>query len=105
VGIVTSNSTARTSSWLATVGFSHLIDFIVAGDEVKRGKPHPEPYLLAAERAACPQSSIVAVEDSVLGAQSAMRAGLRTYLLTDSGKAPAGVEGVIPIRDLSEIFT
>jgi beta-phosphoglucomutase len=105
VGVVTSNSAKRALSWLELVGFSHLIDFIVSGDDVKYGKPHPEPYLLASKHAACPPSSIIAVEDSVPGAQSAMRAGLRTYLLTDSDEQLVGVEGVVPIRHLSEIFT
>jgi HAD superfamily hydrolase (TIGR01509 family) len=105
VGIVTSNSAKRTQSWLESVGFSHLIDFIVSGEDVVCGKPHPEPYFLASKRAACPSSCIIAVEDSVQGAQSALGAGLRTYLLTDSDDLPAALEGVVPIRHLSEIFT
>jgi HAD superfamily hydrolase (TIGR01509 family) len=105
VGIVTSNSAKRTQSWLELVGFSDLIDFIVSGDDVKHGKPHPEPYLLASKRAACPPPSIIAVEDSLPGAQSALRAGLRTYFLTESDELLAGLEGVVPIRHLSEIFT
>jgi HAD superfamily hydrolase (TIGR01509 family) len=105
VGIVTSNSAKRAQSWLDWVGFSDLIDFIVSGDDVKHGKPHPEPYFLASKRAACPPSCIIAVEDSVQGAQSALGAGLRTYFLTDSDDLPTALEGVVPIRHLSEIFT
>jgi beta-phosphoglucomutase-like phosphatase (HAD superfamily) len=62
VCIVTSNSTKRTRAWLALVGLEQCVDFIVSGDEVTFGKPHPEPYLLATQRVDCPITGIVAVE-------------------------------------------
>ena len=39
----------------------------VTGDEVTRGKPHPEPYLLAAERLGVDPRQCVAIEDSPTG--------------------------------------
>ena len=101
IGIVTSNSTKRTQAWLDTVGLSNMIDFIVSGDEVKYGKPQPEPYLLAIERTSCPSFDIVAVEDSPQGARSAIEAGLRTFVLTDDvGGEHLWPQGVVPIRSL-----
>lgn len=50
IGIVTSNTKKRTQTWLETVHLSHMIDFIVSGDEVKKGKPHPEPYIIASKK-------------------------------------------------------
>jgi|SRR5271165_986476 len=82
VGIVTSNTSKRTRAWLESADLSHSIDFIVSGDEVKNGKPDPEPYLLGSRKASCALSAIVAVEDSPQGAQSAIGAGLKTFVLT-----------------------
>ena len=104
VGIVTSNSTKRTQAWLKTTGLSHLINFIVSSDEVQHGKPSPEPYLLASERASCPSSMIVAVEDSLQGAQSAVDAGLKTFILTEQiSRKRSWPSGMVPIRSLSSL--
>jgi HAD superfamily hydrolase (TIGR01509 family) len=56
---------------LAPIGFQ----VIVAGDDVRHGKPHPEPYLLAAERLGVDPTECVAIEDSPTGVASAGAAG------------------------------
>jgi len=48
---------------------------LVCGDDVRRGKPDPEPYLLAAARLGVPPSSCLAIEDSPSGLGSAEAAG------------------------------
>jgi HAD superfamily hydrolase (TIGR01509 family) len=48
---------------------------IVTGDEVEFGKPHPEPYLRAAEVLGVSPESCVAIEDSPTGMASAEAAG------------------------------
>lgn len=50
-------------------------DLTVAGDEVVHGKPHPEPYLLAASRIGVDPSRCVVLEDSPAGVASAEAAG------------------------------
>lgn len=61
---------------------------MVTADQVTRGKPDPEPYLLAAERlGAAPEHSIV-LEDSVGGLTSGIDAGARTVAVTST--TPAG---------------
>jgi HAD superfamily hydrolase (TIGR01509 family) len=47
----------------------------VVGDEVARGKPHPEPYLAAAGLVPADPAYCVAIEDSPTGARSARSAG------------------------------
>jgi HAD superfamily hydrolase (TIGR01509 family) len=51
---------------------------VVAGDEVTRGKPHPEPYLTAAARLGVAPGECVAIEDSPTGVASAVAAGVPT---------------------------
>jgi beta-phosphoglucomutase-like phosphatase (HAD superfamily) len=50
-------------------------DVIVAGDDVRHGKPHPEAYLKAAELLGFEPSRCVAFEDSNSGLTSAESAG------------------------------
>ncbi|WP_156665412.1 HAD family hydrolase [Rhodococcus phenolicus] len=58
-------------------------EFLVTGESVTHGKPHPEPYLHAVERlreawGAVEHGRIVAIEDSLPGLASAKAAGLVT---------------------------
>ncbi len=50
-------------------------DQVVAGDEVSPSKPHPAPYLRAAELLGVPVEECVAIEDSTTGLASAVAAG------------------------------
>ncbi len=53
-------------------------DLIVAGDEVSHPKPHPAPYLRAAELLEIDIAEAVAIEDSTTGVSSAVASGART---------------------------
>jgi beta-phosphoglucomutase-like phosphatase (HAD superfamily) len=59
-----------------SIGFD-AFDVIVAGDDVLHGKPHPEPYLKAAELLGVKPEDCVAFEDSISGLKSAEAAGTR----------------------------
>ncbi|WP_171784603.1 HAD family hydrolase [Isoptericola halotolerans] len=61
---------------------------LVTGDQVTRGKPDPEPYLVAARRLGVRPEDCVAIEDSPAGIGSAMASGARTL----------GVEAVLPVE-------
>ena len=49
---------------------------IVAADDVERGKPDPEPYIVGAQRLFCGPEDCLAVEDSEAGVASAFAAGV-----------------------------
>ena len=84
---------------LVTMSWRRLADAVVAaapvgalraavtGDEVERGKPHPDPYLRAAATIGLPASRCVAIEDSPTGVAAAMAAGCATV----------GVPHVVPL--------
>jgi HAD superfamily hydrolase (TIGR01509 family) len=65
-------------------------DVLVTGDEVKRGKPHPEAYLTAAERLGVDPAACVAIEDSPAGAASAEAAGARVLVVPQAVEVPTG---------------
>lgn len=50
-------------------------DLLIGGDDVERPKPHPEPYLKAAEALGVDIADTVAIEDSVAGVTSAVASG------------------------------
>ncbi|TIC82765.1 HAD family phosphatase [Nocardioides sp. GY 10127] len=53
-------------------------DVVVTGDQVERGKPEPEAYLLATERLGLAPQDCIVLEDSHIGLASARAAGVRT---------------------------
>ena len=72
---------------LVTMSWARLVDAVVealapitfqalvTGDAVEHGKPHPQPYLLAADRLGVDPAQCVAIEDSPPGVESAGAAG------------------------------
>jgi HAD superfamily hydrolase (TIGR01509 family) len=65
---------------VAALGFDGF-DLVVAGDDVEHAKPHPEPYLTAAERLGVDVTASVALEDSEPGVASAVAAGATVIAL------------------------
>jgi beta-phosphoglucomutase-like phosphatase (HAD superfamily) len=63
-----------------------LLDFFAAvcgGDEVERGKPNPDLYLLAISRLGADARTTLAFEDSGHGVQAALAAGLAVVAVPD----------------------
>ena len=58
-----------------------LFHAIVSAEDVKKGKPDPQIYLLAAKKAKAKPSECVVVEDSVAGVAAAKAAGMRCVAL------------------------
>ena len=54
---------------------------IIVGDEVRQGKPHPEPYLAAARAPGSLTRDCVALEDSPTGVRSATSAGCQVIAI------------------------
>ena len=65
-------------------------DVVVAGDDVTNGKPHPEPYLSAAELLGVAPEDCIAFEDSPTGLASAEAAGCHAIGVTNIIKLPTG---------------
>ena len=63
---------------------------VVAGDEVREGKPHPEPYLRAAAQLGVDPRRCVALEDSPTGVASAEAAGCVTVVVAGVVVVPPG---------------
>ncbi len=53
-------------------------NLMVTAFDVKFGKPHPEPYLMALEKGGFKKDEVIVVENAPLGVESAKAAGLYT---------------------------
>lgn len=70
---------------------------VVVGDEVPRGKPHPDPYLEAARRLGVDPGACVAIEDSPTGVASARAAGCVVLGVPHAVEVPAAsVDAIVP---------
>lgn len=81
--IVTATNLNTAVKRLQTAGVYEMFDKVISAHEAKRGKPHPEPYLLALDRLGLQAGDCMAVEDSPNGVKSAVAAGIRTIMVPD----------------------
>ncbi len=72
---------------LSRLGISEYFDSITSGNDVKRGKPDPDVFLLAAERIGVNPRDCFVVEDSENGVKAAKSAGMKAlgYINPTSG--------------------
>ncbi|WP_435198574.1 HAD family hydrolase [Janibacter sp. GS2] len=74
-------------------------DFMVTGDRVTHGKPHPEPYETAVRRLGVRAGDCVALEDSPTGVRSAVAAGVPTLAVPHVVEVPE-IPGAVPVTTL-----
>ena len=83
LAVVTSSATTEIVPILAAGGIRQHFDTLVGGEDVKRHKPAPDPYLLAAQRLGV--RTALVVEDSEPGMASGRAAGFEVLAV----KGPA----------------
>ena len=71
---------------LERFGGRTLFDAVVNGMEVTRGKPDPQVFLMAAERAGVEPARSVVIEDAVPGIEAARRAGMASIGFISTGR-------------------
>lgn len=76
LAVATSGHRPYVALALETLGVADRFRVVVSGDDVTRGKPAPDIYLLAAERLGLAPVCCLALEDALLGVESARAAGM-----------------------------
>lgn len=61
---------------LRAIRVDHHFRVIVAGEDTERGKPHPDPFLLAAQQLEVEPERCLVLEDSPTGERAATAAGM-----------------------------
>jgi HAD superfamily hydrolase (TIGR01509 family) len=81
--VASSSARDEIEARLASAGVRTFFAALAGGDEVSRGKPDPEVYVLAARRLGVDPKLCVAFEDSTNGARAALAAGAKLVLVPD----------------------
>lgn len=89
LALVTASYRAIVDAVLPSLG-AHHFSVTVAGDEVERPKPHPEPYLTAAAGLGADPARCVVLEDSPTGVASGEAAGCVVLAVPSMTGLPAG---------------
>ena len=83
IGIVTGSSLAEAKKMLPK-NIYNLFDIKVAGDMVKRGKPYPDSYLLAAKKLNLNPKECIVIENAPYGIKAAKAAKMYCIAITTS---------------------
>ena len=83
LGLVTATTSAGVKEILPK-NIEKLFDHITTGDNVKKGKPYPEPYLRAAKALGVKPKECLVIENAPYGVASAKSAGMFCVALTSS---------------------
>lgn len=93
LAVVSSSGRAEVEPVLERAGIHDVFSTIVTGEDVTNRKPHPEPYLLAAERLGV--SRPLVVEDSEPGAAAGRAAGFPVLKLESPYELPQALLSAI----------
>lgn len=77
IGVVSGGSRSTVSKTLEVIGVSPYLDVLVCAGETERGKPYPDPFLLAADQLGVRPEECMVFEDGDPGVRAAESAGMK----------------------------
>jgi len=98
-GLATSSRRMFVDVILARSDWSDLLSFVLTGDDVVNGKPHPEMYLSAAAKMSIDPTLMLVLEDSSNGCRAAVAAGAQTVAVPSEHTKSQDFSGAILIAD------
>lgn len=100
LALCTSASRAGATASLARVGLTGSFDPVVTAEDVRRGKPHPEPFLIAIEAHRAEVMESLVFEDAESGLAAAAAAGVEAVRI---GTDPGAIGWVALLAALEEL--
>lgn len=73
---------------LEKIGLTDFFDAIVSGNDIKKSKPDPDIFLLAAKKLGVPPEACVVVEDADAGVEAAIASGMKVVGVGAASKNP-----------------
>jgi sugar-phosphatase len=103
--IVTSAPRRLAEARIAAAGLP-IPDVLVAAEDVERGKPAPDPFLLGARKLGVAPGDCLVFEDTLAGLQSAQAAGMASIVVTTTHSHPleTDVTAVLDYEDLRAVI-
>jgi beta-phosphoglucomutase family hydrolase len=89
--------------FIKMLGIEPFFKTIVSGEEVERGKPDPQSFLLAAEKLKTAPRRCVVIEDAVGGIEAARAAGMRSVAIAASHTREELKTADLVVDSLSEV--
>ncbi len=83
LAIATSSVAASARPFLDRHELTPFFEAIVTGDEVERGKPHPDIYLLAGQKLGVVPEECLVIEDALSGVRAGKAANMRVAAIPD----------------------
>jgi HAD superfamily hydrolase (TIGR01509 family) len=83
LAVATSTERPQATRKLTRTGLLPRFRALICGGETSRGKPHPEPYLVAAQALGLAAAECLALEDSENGVRAAHSAGMTVIQVPD----------------------
>lgn len=98
-GVATSSQRQFVDMILPTTTWHSELAFVLTGDDVTHGKPHPEMYLKAATKLGISPGNMLVLEDSGNGAAAAIAAGAITVAVPNEHTSDQTFEGAAIVAD------
>jgi len=103
VGLATGSLRREAELALDSLGIRERFQTIVTREDCVNGKPHPEPFLRAAEGLGLPPERCVVIEDTPGGIRAAKAAGMRCVAVTHSCHEDSLREADLIVDDLGAV--
>jgi HAD superfamily hydrolase (TIGR01509 family) len=84
MGVGTSSVSTSARPFLDRHDLTKFFDVIVTGEDVVRGKPHPDIYIRAADKLSVPPDVCLVIEDAMSGVAAAKAANMRVAAIPDT---------------------
>jgi len=109
--IATSGERRYVAAVICGLNLDGAFDTTVVAEDVRRGKPAPDVYLLAAERLGLPSSQCLVLEDALNGVRAAKAAGMTCVAVPnqlsralDFAAADAVMPSLLVVRDNLDVL-
>jgi beta-phosphoglucomutase-like phosphatase (HAD superfamily) len=99
IGLATLSKRKDVEYIIEALGIQKMLDVIVTAEDVSKGKPDPEIYLLASKKLGLNPKECLVIEDSANGVKSGLSAGMNVVAIaTPFTKASLFSNGVIDAK-------
>ena len=100
--IAIGSSSRNAKRILEHVGLINMFDAIADGNDIKRSKPDPDVFLVAAKKLSLTNEEVVVVEDAVAGVKAGKAANMLTFAVGDASQNKAADYNLTLLGDILE---